>query len=535
MRPAHAAFSPVADLLPEPMLLVTACGVVDTASAAFERAFGFDRGALGGRDFASLVRVGDEGPAAYLGRCASSRQLVFGGGTVLTGAGGEVACRCEGALHTPRTAGSPALVLLRLVPRTQSVSRFVALTQKITELTGEISRRREAEAALREQREAAEAANLAKDRFLATLSHELRTPLNAILGWTRMLVRGMVPPGRRQHGLAVIERNAELQARLVEDLLDVSRITAGKLQLRFEPVRLAEIVDAAIDSVRPAADTRGVLLSADVTADSRLHGDPERLQQAIWNLLANAVKFTPAGGTVTVRASEAEGLARVVVHDTGQGFAPAFRPLMFDAFSQADASFTRPHGGLGLGLTIARHLVEAHGGAIDADSPGPGLGSTFVVTLPVRRAPQEAGDAGLAPSPMAAAMSGLRVLVVDDEPDSRELITILLQASGAAVTSAESAAAALAELRGEAFDVLLADIGMAREDGLWLIRQVRGLPSAERQATPAVAVTAFASVRDRRAAIAAGFDGYVAKPVELEALASAVDHARRRRAAARRS
>lgn len=649
-------FASVADVLPEPLLLLTPAGAILRGNAAFLRTFGFSAADLTGAHLQDFVDTDEPRLTDYLRRCAGTRQMLYSALTIRRRTGEAVPCRCEGAVVSPSTDASSAEVLLRFVPKEQSASRFVALTQKLADLNAEVARRRQAEERLLEQREllevtltsigdaviatdasgrltfmnrvaqgltgwtlaaalgrpveevfrivneetrkpvpnpvtkvlalaqivglanhtvliardgserpiddsgapilgpdgrlhgavlvfrdvtelrraereqlaarlAAESANRAKDQFLATLSHELRTPLNAILGWCRLLTRGMVKEEQRQHGLTVIERNAEVQARLVEDLLDLSRITAGKLRLRSEGVDLAGVLQAAVDSIAPSAQSKNlrVTVSFDETPLAVV-GDAERLQQVFWNLLTNAVKFTPAGGAIGVEAGSADTVVRVAIRDSGQGFKPGLKKYMFDPFSQGDASFSRPHGGLGLGLTIVRRIVEAHGGEIEADSAGAGRGATFVVTLP--RSLATAAAPGADPSAGATApFTNLSILLVDDEKDSTELMAIVLQGCGAAVAVANTARAALDRLRSEPFDLVLADIGMPHEDGFWLIREIRKLPG--RQALqPVLAVTAFASSADRDAILTAGFAGHVAKPVDVDTLTAAIARAR---------
>ncbi|HEX8916430.1 MAG TPA: response regulator [Humisphaera sp.] len=386
-------------------------------------------------------------------------------------------------------------------------------------------------------------ANRLKDEFLATLSHELRTPLNAILGWTQLLRiqgrAGPVDPGEVTHGLEVIERNARSQKKLIEDLLDVSRITSGKMRLAARAVPIGQVVQAAADVVRPAAEAKRLeveLLPDPAAAAAAVFGDPDRLQQVFWNLLSNAVKFTPAGGRITCRLAADRDAARFDVTDTGPGIDAAFLPYVFDRFRQADASSTRAHGGLGIGLTIVRHIVELHGGTVRAASQGPGMGATFTVTLPLARQVAAAAldgnghaddqPAGAWPQEPAAlssdGLAGLRVLIVDDEPDTREVLQELLNRLGAHVTSAPDAPAALALLRRHRPDVLVSDIAMPGEDGYALIRQVRSLTQDEGGSTPAVALSAYSRDEDRRKALAAGFQAHVAKPVEPPDLLAAL-------------
>jgi CheY-like chemotaxis protein/nitrogen-specific signal transduction histidine kinase len=377
----------------------------------------------------------------------------------------------------------------------------------------------------------AEAVNRAKDIFLATLSHELRTPLTAILGWARVLRDTGMEGDAARHGLDVIERNAEAQHQLIRDLLDVSRIISGKLQLKTRQVELAPVVRAALDSVRQAADAKAIRLGAEYDDETDLvTGDPDRLQQVVWNLLSNAIKFTPKGGRVGVRVERAGSDVCVSVSDTGQGISPEFLPHVFERFRQQDGSTTREHGGLGLGLAIVRHLVEQHGGRVSAESDGETRGSTFTFSLPVAAvnapagARESAGPSASQASPGEAegTLDGVRVLVVDDQPDARELLALVLAKAGAEVSTAAAASEALEFLQREQVDVLVSDIGMPGEDGYALIGRVRGLPAQRARRTPSVALTAYASEEDRRRALAAGFDTHLPKPVEPAELVSVV-------------
>ena len=371
--------------------------------------------------------------------------------------------------------------------------------------------------ALRVSEAQAQAADRAKDEFLATLSHELRTPLNAILGWVSMLRRGSLPEARRAHGLAVIERNARLQAQLIEDLLDVSRIVMGKVRLRLRPVPLAPVIAGAVESLRPGADVKGVHLHMSLGDDGVIQGDPDRLQQVVWNLVANAIKFTPPGGHVYVASSRGPHHVRISVRDTGIGIDAAFLPHVFERFRQADSSMTRPHSGIGIGLSIVQHLVELHGGSIDVHSAGRDYGTEFVIQLPL-----PAGTSGVSavafaegpPPPSTMLVDGVRVLVVDDDPDTRELLTDVLGSLGAKVTAVDSAQQALQRLVAQGADVIVSDIAMPDEDGLSLIRRVRALPEPLAQ-VPAIALTAFARADDRARAIEAGYQLHLTKPVEF--------------------
>jgi PAS domain S-box-containing protein len=378
----------------------------------------------------------------------------------------------------------------------------------------------------------AEAANRLKDEFLATVSHELRTPLTAILGWAKMLSGGHVGEEKRADALETIVRNAKAQAQLINDLLDVSRIITGKLRLEVQPVELAEVIEAAIAAVQPAAVAKGISLRA--TLDPRagnVLGDPERLQQVVWNLLSNAVKFTPRGRSVQVRLAREGSQVEVAISDTGQGIAPEFLPHVFDRFRQADMGTTRRHGGLGLGLAIVRHLVELHGGTVSAESEGEGRGATFSVTLPSAGglglgAPEVEGEnlntkADLAASGLHS-LKGVRVLAVDDEADAQQLIAEILKQCGAQVRVAASAAEALEVLRRWLPHVLLSDIGMSGGDGYALIEQVRALPAELGGETPAAALTAYAGPDAQARALSSGYQAHIAKPVEPAELSALV-------------
>jgi signal transduction histidine kinase/ActR/RegA family two-component response regulator len=403
----------------------------------------------------------------------------------------------------------------------EDLARRAALALDNARLYGEAQHAiAEREAALVKEQAAraeAEAANHAKDAFLATLSHELRSPLNAIFTWTQLLRSGKLAPARTAHALETIERNTRLQVRLIEDLLDVSRINAGKLSLELATVDLDAVTSAAVELLVPTAEATQVTLTVvPVSEPLIVRGDPARLQQVLSNLIANAIKFTPAGGRVEVRLTRREHEARVVVCDTGAGIAPEFLPHIFEPFRQADTSSTRAHGGLGLGLAIVHHLVEAHGGRITAESAGCGQGTTFTVALP-----REAGlDAGRVAAverdqtpPDDSVLRGVRVLVVDDDAGSQELIATVLAQSGAKVAIAGSARQALAMLEGDRPDVLLSDIAMPDEDGYSLLRRVRALSDERGGRIPAIALTAYAGGDERRRALAAGFARYLAKPV----------------------
>lgn len=384
----------------------------------------------------------------------------------------------------------------------------------------------------RRARAAAESASRSKDEFLATVSHELRNPLNAILGWSRVLVEERdVDAERLRKGLDVILRNAKAQVQLVEDILEVSRIVTGKLRLSTGTVDVAGALEAAVETVRAAAQARRVSLSTRVNgAAGTIIADEDRVQQILWNLLSNAVKFTPAGGSVCVSATRLDDAVELVVEDSGEGIEPEFLPYVFDRFRQFDGSTTRRHGGLGLGLAIVRHLAELHGGVVRAESKGRGRGATFTVTLPLSPSTARAADEerSEAPSPPRLKteprklLAGRHVLVLDDDGDMRDLIGMILQDAGATVFAASSVAAAMTALEEHTPDVAVSDLAMPGEDGYAFAERVRTLASEAARRVPLVAMTAYARAEDRRRVLAAGFDRHVAKPIEPEELVDAL-------------
>jgi CheY-like chemotaxis protein len=395
----------------------------------------------------------------------------------------------------------------------------------------------------RHARHEAERQSRVKDEFLATLSHELRTPLNAILGWSQVLrqradaVAAGAAPGpdllaELVEGLEVIERNTRVQTQLIDDLLDMSRITSGKLRLDVQQVDLADVVKAAVASVRHAAEGKNIRLQVVIDPlAGPVRGDPGRLQQCVWNLLTNAVKFTPKGGKVQVSLERVNSHLEVCVADDGEGIKPELLPHLFERFRQGDASTTRRHGGLGLGLSIVKHLVELHGGRARAKSPGPGQGSTFCVDLPlmvVHRPPEDPSRTHPRAQPQMSSWSdlpslaGVTVLAVDDEPDALGLVKRVLEGCGARVLTAVSAREALDLVAAERPDMIVSDIGMPDEDGYDFIRKVRALPAAQGGRTPAAALTAFARAEDRTRALRAGYQTHVTKPVEPSELTAVV-------------
>jgi signal transduction histidine kinase/ActR/RegA family two-component response regulator len=375
-----------------------------------------------------------------------------------------------------------------------------------------------------DQSRQAEAANRVKDEFLATLSHELRTPLNSVLGWSRLLASGKLDATQTTKAIQAIERAGWAQSRLIEDLLDISRIVAGKLHLTLVPTALQPLIEAAIDSLRPAADAK--LIAINMELDPTLPpiaADPDRLRQVVWNLIANSIKFTSNGGHVDVRLTNEGHEMCLSVHDTGIGFTPEVAAHLFERFRQGDSSSTRQYGGLGLGLGIVRHVVELHGGTVTASSPGENAGSIFEVRLPVRTAEAQAVEVPL-PATAAPSLRGLSVLVVDDDPGSREFVRSTLEQYGAVVVSASSAREARDRLKREPVDVLVSDLMMPNEDGFELIRHLRELDAKSGHRTPAIALTALARTDDRRRALSAGFQMHVAKPIDPMELVSSVEY-----------
>jgi len=506
-----------------------------------ERAgFGETNTLEGERIYTPYTRIEPSGWLVALGiptalvEAASYRSLaVYGGGILLSIALGSLA-----AVWVARSINRPMADLRgaaqalgrREAPRPSDTSiqeirdvgaALVAASQERANVEAD----REA-LLLKEQnaRATAEAADRAKDQFLAVLSHELRTPLNAVYGWARMLRTGQIKgEAATARALEVIERNANAQVQLVDDLLDVSRVITGKMRLDVRKVDLPPVVEAALDAVRPAAEAKGIRLQS--VLDPRagpITGDPNRLQQIVWNLLINAVKFTPRGGRIQVHLQRMNSHVEIVVSDTGQGIAPAVLPVVFERFRQADSSSTRMHAGLGLGLALVKHLVELHGGSVVAQSDGDAQGATFIVKLPLTIAaippgpvPRIHPTASLTEPVLAGArLDGLKILVVDDDPDALELATAILEASGAAVRRCPAAAEALSALREWHPDVLVSDIEMPGEDGYALIRRVRALDAAEGGRTPAVALTAYGRTQDRILSLAAGYSMHIPKPVD---------------------
>jgi signal transduction histidine kinase len=446
----------------------------------------------------------------------------------------------EVAIETLKEGATDYVLKQRLQRLIPSVKRALREAQERKALARAELFLRESATELQRQKEELERVNRIKDEFLAVLSHELRSPLNAILGWANLLQTQQLDEATVERALDTIARNAKLQTQLIEDLLDISRIIRGKLSLESHPTNLVSVILAAIDTVRLSAQAKGIDLHFEKPPESNaasliVLGDFGRLQQVVWNLLTNAIKFTPSGGKVEVKLLLAEDArqkineAQIVVTDTGKGIAADFIPYVFESFRQADGSTTRRFGGLGLGLAIARHLVELHGGTISVTSPGPEQGATFTVKLPLlKTSPTPPRLPSATPSLSPSLLSNLRILVVDDESDSCDFITFVLKQQGAIVTSAMSAQTALQIFSSFHPDILVSDIGMPEESGYSLIRKIRLLPPEQGGQVPAIALTAYARDCDRDEAIAAGFHLHQAKPIIPSDLIGAIAQLQRK-------
>ena len=495
-------------------------GVIRSWNAGAERMFGYTAEEMVGKPISLLIPVTrpDE-EALILARLRSGQQVDH--------------------FETVRVRkdGRQIHVSVTVSPIRDSTGQVIGASKVARDITDRKRAETEREQLLAAERRAHEEAqrhSRMKDEFLATLGHELRTPLNAVLGWATMLEGKRVEDPEIMHGLEVIRRNARLQGKLVEDMLDMSRIVSGKVRLNVQPVDLASVIDATLEAVRPAAIAKEVRLERALDASARpMSGDPNRLQQIVWNLVSNAVKFTPKGGAVRVAMGRVNSQVEISVSDTGQGIAPDFLPYVFDRFRQGDASTTRQQGGLGLGLAIVKHLTELHGGTVRAKSAGLGQGASFTVLLPIRAVHHEGvRDRDIEQTSQATAQSvslaGLRAVIVDDEADARDLLRHVLEGVNISVQSARSAEEAFALVSKHSPDVLISDIGMPVEDGYSLIRRVRLLPKECGGEVPAIALTAFARGDDRRQALLSGFQMHVPKPVEATELLAVIASVTRR-------
>ncbi len=479
----------------------------------------------------------------FWNRLQQSHAFLLFCGYPLSGFGGQNLAQPLREVCSTHSRVVPAESYIGLATDDERLRAILRLQQQAKSLQAEIAERERGEenlraALAREQvaRSEAETANRMKDEFLANVSHELRTPLNAIIGWSHLLRSGRLDEAAIARAVETIDRNAKSQAQLIEDILDTSRIITGKLRLNQEPVDISSVINAAIDSVQLAVDSKNLQLEVTLDPSARhTVGDASRLQQVVWNLLANAIKFTPSGGRIEVKVERAGENLQIKVSDSGQGIGPDFLPYIFDRFRQADGTTTREHGGLGLGLAIVRHLVELHGGTIKADSTGQGEGATFTIQLPlapqggkrrqkatgklqVKAAPTER----VRPLPPLPSLMNVKVLLVDDDPDTLQLLGVMMGESKAVVQTAASVSEALEILEWYQPDVLVSDLAMPGEDGYALISKVRALEATSGRHTPALALTSYVRVEDRTRALSAGFNMFVPKPVQPDELLNAI-------------
>jgi PAS domain S-box-containing protein len=520
LRESEERFAKAFSANPDPMTIHRMSdGRYVAANDSFLRITGFTRDEIIGRTATELNLFVDEGDRLRWREALRESGCIRNLEALYRTRGGEIRAALLSA-EIIDVGGEPCIL---------AVSADITERKRAEEERAQLLKR---EQALRVE---AEQANRLKDEFLATISHELRTPLNAILGWANMLRSGRLDPEITARAVEIIERNARSQAKIVEDLLDISRIITGKLRLNIGPVELSPVIEAALDVIRPAAAAKDIRL--EVMLDSHagpVAGDPERLQQVIWNLLSNAVKFTDKGGRVQTRLRRHNSQVSLTVSDTGQGISPEFLPFVFDRFRQADSGYARAHGGLGLGLAIVRQLVEMHGGSVSASSPGEEQGTTFTVNLPLMithpAAPAstlpEARDEQAAARGMAfdcpPALVNLHLLVVEDDLDARLLLHVLLKQCEAEVRAAGSVAEAFGVIEEWEPDLLISDIEMPGEDGYSLIQKIRSHDKGELRRLPAIALTAHARGDDRVRALTAGFDAYVAKPFEPSELINVI-------------
>lgn len=503
------------ETMPIALWATTDDGSVYYANRAWREYSGFTSGELVGFTDRRVVHEEDR-PHVATAWLAAVQQ----GGSL------ELPCRLQRSLD-----GAYRWHLLRATP--ESRDRSVISGWIVTATDIDESKRADEireELLLREQvaRRQAEDANRSKDEFLASVSHELRTPLHAILGWTKMLRSGAVDPAQTERALATIERNAQVQASLVDDLLDVSRVVAGKFDIQIRVMQLSSVANAAVEALQPSADEKGVkvALTLGPRASDPILGDPQRLQQVLWNLASNAVKFTPSGGSVNLEVGIRDGFAEMIVSDSGIGLTSDFIPFAFDRFTQADPGITRAHGGLGLGLSIARHLVELHGGTVTAESAGRDRGAAFIVRFPARTevserppAPEVVWQTEITRATRVAnPLADAKIVVVDDDDDARELLATVLERSGAQVFGCASAAEAVETIMRVRPDMMVSDIGLPGEDGYSMMSRIRRLPASEGGTVPAIAVSGYARSDDRARALEAGFQAHLAKPVELPEL-----------------
>jgi PAS domain S-box-containing protein len=506
---ARAHLAAIVEHSRDPVISKSTVGIVTSWNAAAEALFGYSADEMVGQSIRRIIP-----PELMAEEDEILKRLVAG--------------QSIEHLETERITktGRRVPVSLTISPVKDATGQIVGASKVVRDITERKQVEEERSLLLaseRAAREQAESATRAKDEFVAMVSHEIRSPLNSILGWTQMLRAGKFDQQETERALEVIERNARAQSGIIEDLLDISRVITGKLTLNVREVEPAQIIEGALDSVRPAADAKSIRLRARIESRGDVvSGDPARLQQVVWNLLSNAVKFTPSHGRVEVSLERIDSDLRIAVSDSGAGINPEFLPFVFDRFRQADGGNQRKYGGLGLGLTIVRHLVELHGGTVGAASPGEGQGATFTVTLPVKAVREEMSDleraamgAGyLGSTTKAIRLDGLRVMVVDDEAEARDLLTVMLTLYGAEVIACASAAEALGEIGRRPPSVLVSDIAMPDEDGYTLIRKLRVLGPELGGNIPAIALTGQAKREDRTRALTAGYQSHVPKPVD---------------------
>ncbi|MCC7086305.1 MAG: PAS domain S-box protein [Pirellulales bacterium] len=499
----------------EAIISLTLDGIITSWNRAAQRIFGYSVAEIVGKSIATLMPIGRASEEAAIIERLKRGEPIDDYQTV-----------------RQRKDGTQLHISVTISPIKDARGSIVGASKITRDITGQIAAAEERVKLLEAERAArleAERINTMKDEFLANLSHELRTPLNSILGWSQLLATGQLSPEETETGIDTILRNARAQTKLIDDLLDMNRILSGKIRLDVQLLNLGSVIEAAVASARPAAEAKGIHLRSilDSSADT-VSGDPNRLQQVVWNLLSNSIKFTPKGGAVDVLLQRAGSHLEVVVRDSGQGISADFLPYVYERFRQADSSTTRKHGGLGLGLPIVKQLVELHGGEVRAESAGEGTGATFVVSLPM--APVRSLEHPDHPSTRANGtivhdkldLKGIAVLVVDDEPDARELIRQILARCDAETMTAANAADALRLLKSRRPQVVVSDIGMPETDGYAFIRSVRGLPVAEGGKTPAIALTAFARSEDRTRAMIAGYQIHISKPFEPRELLATV-------------
>lgn len=516
--------------MPEPVVLVSGKGKILSFNKAFKKdLLPGDESAMG-KNLLEYSISEPENINKYLQNCSRSRQMMIGKMDFPALHDQRKSYRCEGALLEPANGDNSEIILLRFKPKELTDVRFRLLTEKVEKLNKEILERKRAVARNKKLYQQAKEASRLKDEFLATISHELRTPLNVIIGWIKILRTNRNDESLFTKAVGTIERNARVQVQLIEDILDVSRIITGKMQLKIRPVKIVSIIESTVDSIRPMAENKGISLQTFCGSNiDVVSGDSQRIQQITWNVLSNALKFTPQGGRVEVRLKRVDSQVEIAVSDTGEGISDEFLPYVFERFLQADASKSRRHGGLGLGLAIVRHLTELHGGTVDVESEGKGKGTKFLIKLPVivpngiqhnkdKKKPSHPDASKRATEADRLLLKDLHLLVVDDEADSRELLKIILEKHKAKIETASSAAEAFEKFTKNNFDVLISDIAMPEEDGFSLIEKIRALPLKTHRNVPAIAITAYARKKDRLQALSVGFDAYIAKPFDPDEL-----------------